>query len=79
MGGGGDNGGGRDVPIPDDFYLGRYEVTQEEWAKVMKTNPSSFQRTGKESSKVADIDENALKRFPVDNGRGLPARRSLRD
>ena len=67
MGGGGGNVGGKDVPIPYDFYLGRYEVTQEEWAKVMKTNPSSFQRTGRESSNVADIDENALKRFPVDD------------
>jgi eukaryotic-like serine/threonine-protein kinase len=67
MGGGGGDAGGTKVPIPYDFYLGRYEVTQEEWARVMKTNPSSFQRTGLESSNVADIDENALKRFPVDN------------
>jgi hypothetical protein len=42
-------------------------VTQEEWAKVMKTNPSSFQRTGLERNKVTDIDEQELKRFPVDN------------
>ena len=67
MGGGGGIAGGKDVAIPSDFYLGRYEVTQEEWGKVMKTNPSSFQRTGLERSKVADIDENELKRFPVDD------------
>ena len=66
-GGGGGNAGGKDVPIPYDFYLGRYEVTQAEWATVMKTNPSSFQRAGLERSKVMDIDENALKRFPVDD------------
>ncbi len=26
----------------DDFYIGRYEVTQREWMKVMGNNPSSF-------------------------------------
>ena len=26
----------------DDFYIGRYEVTQNEWTKVMGNNPSSF-------------------------------------
>jgi formylglycine-generating enzyme required for sulfatase activity len=67
MGGGGGQAGGKDVPVPYDFYLGRYEVTQEEWAKVMKTNPSSFQRTGPDSGKVANVDEKTLKRFPVDN------------
>jgi formylglycine-generating enzyme required for sulfatase activity len=67
MGGGGGNVGAEKVPMPYDFYLGRYEVTQEECVKVMKANPSSFQRTGSESSKVSDVDEKALKRFPVDN------------
>ena len=26
----------------DDFYLGKYEVTQGQWDKVMRNNPSSF-------------------------------------
>lgn len=26
----------------DDFYIGKYEVTQEEWLDVMGTNPSDF-------------------------------------
>ena len=26
----------------DDFYIGRYEVTQKEWTNVMGNNPSSF-------------------------------------
>ncbi|MCA9071149.1 MAG: protein kinase, partial [Planctomycetaceae bacterium] len=67
MGGGGSKVGDKHVAIPHDFYLGRYEVTQEEWDKVMKTNPSSFQRGGMEANKVKAIDENELKRFPVDN------------
>jgi formylglycine-generating enzyme required for sulfatase activity len=30
------------VVITRPFYIGKYEVTQEQWAKVMGTNPSSF-------------------------------------
>lgn len=32
---------GKDLTIPD-FYIGRYEVTQKEWIKVMESNPSQF-------------------------------------
>ena len=28
----------------DDFYIGRYEVTQGQWKKVMHSNPSEFQK-----------------------------------
>lgn len=31
------------VAIERSFYLGRYEVTQAEWERVMGTNPSHFQ------------------------------------
>ena len=27
----------------DDFYIGKYEVTQREWVEIMGKNPSSFQ------------------------------------
>ena len=30
-----------------DFYLGKYEVTQEQWQKVMGENPSVFNACGK--------------------------------
>ena len=38
--------GDKEVAIPDDFYLGRYEVTQEEWEKVTGENPSYCSRMG---------------------------------
>ena len=28
----------------DDFYMGKYEVTQQDWIDVMSSNPSYFQR-----------------------------------
>jgi len=31
----------------DGFWIGRYEVTQEQWEKVMGKNPSHFQKGGK--------------------------------
>ena len=31
------------VKIPKAFYLGTYEVTQEQWVKVMGSNPATFQ------------------------------------
>jgi eukaryotic-like serine/threonine-protein kinase len=46
LGGGNDKLGDKEVEIPADFYLGKYEVTQEEWEKVMGENPSHFSRTG---------------------------------
>lgn len=33
---------GKDVTI-EDFYIGKYEVTQKEWVDVMEHNPSVFQ------------------------------------
>lgn len=30
------------APAIEDFYIGKYEVTQEEWTKVMGSNPSAF-------------------------------------
>ena len=46
LGGGGGKPGDKEVEIAEDFYLGKYEVTQEEWQKVMGENPSHFSRTG---------------------------------
>jgi len=59
LGGGGGNRGPKVVDIPCDFYLGRYEVTQEEWEKVTGLNPSRFQG-------VKGVKWQDLKRFPVE-------------
>ncbi len=43
----------------EDFYLGKYEVTQEEWQKVMESNPSAYKE-------VAGVPKEDQKRFPVE-------------
>ena len=45
------------MTIPDDFYIGIYPVTQEEWQKVMGSNPSHFQKGGKGADKLTGISD----------------------
>ncbi len=52
------------VAIARPFLLGVHEVTQEEYRKVMKTNPSWFAATGGGKDKVTGRD---TARFPVEN------------
>lgn len=52
------------VRIARPFYLGAYEVTQEEYAQVMKARPSWFAPTGGGKSKLGDRDS---ARFPVES------------
>jgi formylglycine-generating enzyme required for sulfatase activity len=67
LGGSKDKLGDKEVEIAADFYLGKYEVTQEEWEKVMGESPSCFSRTGDGKDAVRDIPDADLKRFPVEN------------
>jgi formylglycine-generating enzyme required for sulfatase activity/WD40 repeat protein/serine/threonine protein kinase len=64
--GGGNGKQGIQVDIPQDFYLGVHEVTQEQWLKVMSKNPSWFSRVGEGADMVRHIDDDELKRFPVE-------------
>lgn len=66
LGGGGGKPGNKEVEIVNDFYLGKYEVTQEEWQKVMEYNPSDFSRSGPAKGAVKQIPDVELKRFPVE-------------
>ena len=66
MGGGKDMPGDVEVEIPYDFFLGKYEVTQEEWQKVMGNNPSAFSRSGRSKDAVSAVPNEDLERFPVE-------------
>ena len=57
---------GRAVKVPTDFYLGKYEVTQDEWEKVMGENPSRFSRDHDNAEAVKRIKDDELQRFPVE-------------
>lgn len=67
LGGSAGKPGTQEVMIPDDFYLGKYEITQDEWQKVMGKNPSHFARTGFGRYSVKNTSPDELQQFPVDN------------
>jgi formylglycine-generating enzyme required for sulfatase activity len=46
------------VTIDEPYYIGKYEVTQQQWTAVMDSNPSHFQ---------GDRVEGTADRHPVDN------------
>jgi WD40 repeat protein/formylglycine-generating enzyme required for sulfatase activity len=66
LGGGAGRPGDRVVEFKHDFYLGVYELTQEEWQKVTGTNPSGISRHGPGKHAVKDVSDEDLKRFPVE-------------
>jgi formylglycine-generating enzyme required for sulfatase activity len=66
LGGGHGQPGIKKVEIPDDFYLGVYLVTQQEWEAVTGVAPSSFSRGNEGQDAVKDIPDTELKRFPVE-------------
>jgi formylglycine-generating enzyme required for sulfatase activity/serine/threonine protein kinase len=52
------------VKITRALYIGRCEVTQEQFQRVMQSNPSAFCSQGSAKESVAGIDTS---RFPVDS------------
>ncbi len=67
LGGGAGKQGETKVVFDQDFYLGKDEVTQEEWAAVTGLNPSHFGRNGAGKDAVKDIPDADLKRFPAES------------
>jgi formylglycine-generating enzyme required for sulfatase activity len=78
LGGGGGRKGDKEVVITHDFYLGQYEVTQEEWRKVTGLTPSWFSRTGGGKDLVKDIPDADFMRFPMENLTGDDAQAFLK-
>ena len=58
------------VKITKPFYLGVFEVTQSEYEKIMRGNPSYFSPTGSSRKKVTGLDTT---RFPVEHVRWTEA------
>ena len=58
-----DEGPQHRVRITRPFYLGTYLVTQQEYQRLMGTNPSEYSATGNGKDKVAGQE---TKRFPVE-------------
>ena len=58
-----DEGPQHEVQLTRPFYIGVYAVTQEEYQRVMGTNPSWFSATGSGKDDVRGMDTS---RFPVE-------------
>src|SRR5262249_14492860 len=60
--------GKREVVLAYDFDIGKYEVTREEWEKVMGPGSahSHYSRSGPLRALVSDVPEEDFRRFPVD-------------
>lgn len=60
------NGGSDDKPVHEvcvtDFSLGKYEVTQGQWLKVMGSNPSAFKDCGSDCP-VENVSWNMVQEF----------------
>jgi formylglycine-generating enzyme required for sulfatase activity len=50
------------VSITKSFYMGKYEVTQGQWKRVMRNNPSSFQNCG-DNCPVESVSWNDTQQF----------------
>src|SRR5579872_4612508 len=53
-----------DVTLTRGFWLGEYEVTQDEYERLMWKNPSSFSAKGQEKKQVVGME---TQRFPVES------------
>lgn len=54
---------GFEVRIEQPFYIGKFEVTQGQWKKIMGKNPSMFQHEHSENLPVENITWDQAKKF----------------
>jgi uncharacterized protein (TIGR02996 family) len=54
------------VTLPAGFWLGTYEVTQQQYLAVMGTNPAVFTKSGSHQERVKRVRNADLLRFPVE-------------
>ena len=54
---------GFEVKIPKAYYIGKFEITQAQWQKVMGNNPSAFQNDGSADHPVENITWNDAQAF----------------
>lgn len=52
-----------EVDLPNDFYLGKYEVTQEQWLQLMESNPSSCHDGSLDELPIETVTWNAVQEF----------------
>jgi formylglycine-generating enzyme required for sulfatase activity len=52
-----------EVIISKPFYMGKFEVTQQEYERIMGKNPAAFSKTGQQRNLVAGLD---TQRFPIE-------------
>ncbi len=58
------------VHISNGFYLGKYQVTQEQWQKIMGNNPAKFKESGTRAP-VENVDWDQCQAFCRLAGSGL--------
>lgn len=49
-----------EVTLTHGFWIGKYEVTQAEWQRLMESNPSEFALTGASTYRVRGVDTSRL-------------------
>lgn len=52
-----------EVILTEGFWMGRHEVTQEEWTKVMKVNPSDYNGTNRAKFPVEQVSHGRARAY----------------
>lgn len=58
--------GAKEIEITEDFYLGKFEVTQSQWQDLMGTNPSFFSTNGPGENRLKTLSLPERGRLPVE-------------